>query len=89
MVFGESMFMQQAGGAKLALAALVALCRAHGLPLIDCQQDTPLLRTHGAVATPRLTFEAQVATLVTRPAVSWRFNAPAMWPLVLQPHDAP
>ncbi len=89
MVFGESMFMQQAGGAKLALAALVALCRAHGLPLIDCQQDTPLLRAHGAVATPRLTFEAQVATLVTRPAVSWRFNAPAMWPLVLQPHDAP
>ena len=89
MVFGESMFMQQAGGAKLALAALVALCRAHGLPLIDCQQDTALLRAHGAVATPRLTFEAQVATLVTRPAVSWRFNAPAMWPLVLQPHDAP
>lgn len=89
MVFGESMFMLQPGGSKLALAALVALCRAQHLPLIDCQQDTPLLRAHGAVALPRLTFEAQLATLVVQPAVAWHFDPTTMWPHVLQPNDAP
>ena len=89
MVFGESMFMLQPGGSKLALAALVALCRAQHLPLIDCQQDTPLLRAHGAVALPRLTFESQLATLVNQPLVDWRFDPTTMWPQLLQPNDAP
>ena len=36
-VFGESMFTRVTDGSKIALAALVAFCRTHALPLIDCQ----------------------------------------------------
>ena len=47
-VFGESMFTEVTDGSKIALAALVALCRAQGLPLIDCQQNTRHLAFMGA-----------------------------------------
>jgi hypothetical protein len=39
-VFGESMFALQTDASKIALSALVALCRAHQVPQIDCQQAT-------------------------------------------------
>ena len=40
--------MRQSNASKIALAALVAFCRAKGLPLIDCQQDTEHIRKFGA-----------------------------------------
>ncbi len=40
MCFGESMFAHRTDASKIALAALVAACRARGIPLIDCQQNT-------------------------------------------------
>jgi hypothetical protein len=40
MFFGESMFAHRTDASKIALAALVAFCRAHGVALIDCQQHT-------------------------------------------------
>jgi hypothetical protein len=39
-VFGESMFTHQTDASKIALAALVALVPAFGVPMIDCQQNT-------------------------------------------------
>jgi len=36
MLFGESMFSHATDGSKIALAALVAFCRGHGIELIDC-----------------------------------------------------
>jgi leucyl/phenylalanyl-tRNA--protein transferase len=48
MCFGESMFSQATDASKIALAALVAFCRAHGIGLIDCQQNTEHLASLGA-----------------------------------------
>lgn len=81
-VFGESMFTQVSDGSKIALAALVALCRHHRLPLIDCQQDTPHLAFMGAQPMARADFAAHVAQLVREPAPSWRFE-PVYWNEVL------
>ena len=40
MVFGESMFAHQTDASKIALAALLAFCRASDIAMIDCQQNT-------------------------------------------------
>ncbi len=86
-VFGESMFTQVSDGSKIALAALVALCRHHRLPLIDCQQDTPHLAFMGAEPMARADFAARVAELVRQPAPGWRFE-PVYWDEVLPSYHA-
>ena len=40
MFFGESMFARERDASKVALVHLVALLRARGCPMIDCQQET-------------------------------------------------
>lgn len=77
-VFGESMFTRVTDGSKIALAALVAFCRAHGLPLIDCQQNTRHLAFMGASEMPRAAFAARVRELAALPALAWRFE-PVYW----------
>jgi leucyl/phenylalanyl-tRNA--protein transferase len=57
MFFGESMFSHATDASKIALAALVAFCRAHGIGLIDCQQNTRHLASLGAREVPRAEFE--------------------------------
>jgi leucyl/phenylalanyl-tRNA---protein transferase len=57
MVFGESMFSTQTDASKIALAALVAFCRAHQVQAIDCQQNTGHLASLGAGEVPRHEFE--------------------------------
>ena len=83
-VFGESMFTQVADGSKIALAALVAFCRVHGLPLIDCQQNTAHLASLGAQEIPRAQFAQAVHALVREPAPAWRFH-PIYWNALLPP----
>jgi leucyl/phenylalanyl-tRNA--protein transferase len=61
MVFGESMFAHVADASKIALAALVAFCRAERIALIDCQQATAHLASLGAREIPRAAFERQLA----------------------------
>ncbi len=51
--FGESMFARRADASKLALMHLCARLAAAGGTLVDCQQDTPHLRTLGAVDVTR------------------------------------
>ena len=68
MVFGESMFAHQTDASKIALAALVARCRALGQPWIDCQQQTSHLASLGAQPLPRAEFEAGLRQLTARPA---------------------
>ena len=77
-VFGESMFTTVTDGSKIALAALVAWCRHHGLPLIDCQQQTGHLASLGAAPVARAEFLRQVQALVQQPAPPWRFE-PIYW----------
>ncbi len=56
MVFGESMFSRQTDASKLALAALCAWCLEHSVEMIDCQQETPHLRSLGAAPVSREDF---------------------------------
>lgn len=83
MVFGESMFTRRTDASKIALAALVAFCRATDRPLIDCQQETAHLASLGARPWPRARFEAALAELVpadpaTPGPACWAYD-PAHW----------
>ncbi len=62
-VFGESMFMRQPDASKIALSALVCLCRRNNVAMIDCQQNTPHLASLGAREMPRERFVAHVQSV--------------------------
>jgi len=75
MFFGESMFAHRTDASKIALAALVAFCRAHGITLIDCQQHTDHLASFGARQIPRSAFEAHLSrTLGATPPEAWAYH---------------
>ena len=79
MFFGESMFSHATDASKIALASLVAFCRANRIELIDCQQATAHLASFGARETPRADFEAHLArTLDQPPPAAWTYD-PAHW----------
>ena len=82
MVFGESMFARRTDASKIALAALVAFCRHHGIPLIDCQQETGHLASMGGHTIPRSDFQQRVRKATQHAAPSWHF-APLYWQTVL------
>jgi len=77
-VFGESMFAHATDASKIALAALVGLCRREGVALIDCQQNTAHLASLGAREIEREAFLTHVAQARTQPVMDWRF-APECW----------
>ncbi len=74
-VFGESMFATHTDASKIALAALVCLCRRQGVRLIDCQQNTRHLASLGAREIPRMQFIAQVQEAQKRAPVQWNFES--------------
>jgi len=65
--YGESMFSRATDASKVALVALVGTLRERGLPMIDCQQRTPLLASLGAREIPRRQFLRRLAALVNYP----------------------
>lgn len=77
-VFGESMFATRPDASKIALAALVAFCRHHGIVLIDCQQNTAHLASLGAAELPREQFLAQLVQARQQKGPAWRFE-PVYW----------
>ena len=77
-VFGESMFARVTDASKIALAALVAFCRHHGIAMIDCQQNTRHLASLGAHEIPRVDFLRHIETAQREPAPRWRFE-PLYW----------
>lgn len=79
MVFGESMFAWRTDASKIALAALVAFCRGHGITLIDCQQHTRHLASFGARELRRTQFEAHLARAVPAAAPARWFYDRALW----------
>jgi leucyl/phenylalanyl-tRNA---protein transferase len=83
-VFGESMFTRKPDASKIALAALVALCRHHRIALIDCQQNTQHLASLGAREISRPDFVAHVARQREQPPAAWRFD-PVYWRELLTP----
>jgi leucyl/phenylalanyl-tRNA--protein transferase len=86
MVYGESMFARESNASKTALAALVAFCRTHALPAIDCQQVTSHLASLGARPIDTKAFGTLLHSLVDQPSPQWRFD-PDFWPTVLGPLD--
>jgi leucyl/phenylalanyl-tRNA--protein transferase len=78
MVFGESMFAHRTDASKIALAALVAFCRAHGMDRIDCQQNTGHLASLGAAEVARPEFVAMVSERAGLEAPAWHFS-PLYW----------
>jgi leucyl/phenylalanyl-tRNA--protein transferase len=64
MFYGESMFSTATDASKVALVGLVEELRRRDMPLIDCQQRTPLLASLGAREIPRREFLRRVAALV-------------------------
>jgi leucyl/phenylalanyl-tRNA---protein transferase len=78
MVFGESMFAHATDASKIAIAALVAFCRRHGITLIDCQQNTHHLASLGASEIAREIFLAHVTKNVVLPSPTWKFK-PLYW----------
>lgn len=73
-LFGESMFSRVSGASRIALAALVALCRAHGVGMIDCQQKTQHLSLLGAQEMARADFCQHMAVAQMRKGPDWKFE---------------
>jgi leucyl/phenylalanyl-tRNA--protein transferase len=96
MVFGESMFAHRTDASKIALAALVAFSRAHGVPLVDCQQNTRHLASLGGREVSRSSFEQHIQRATTGPDIAdWTYD-PAHWALLgldagtaAEPEDTP
>ena len=81
-VYGESMFAHATDTSKVALAALVALCRHHGATQIDCQQATKHLASLGASEQPRAKFLQEATLQQQKPAMDWNFH-PIYWNTLL------
>jgi leucyl/phenylalanyl-tRNA--protein transferase len=64
MFYGESMFSAETDASKVALVGLVEELRRRDMPLIDCQQRTPLLASLGGREIPRREFLRRLAALV-------------------------
>ena len=79
MFFGESMFALRTDASKIALAALVAFCRARGIETIDCQQRTVHLASFGGRELPRGEFMQRLGTALAMPAVvDWTYDL-SLW----------
>lgn len=89
MCFGESMFALRTDASKIALAGFVAACRARGIEMIDCQQNTGHLAAMGGIEIPRSVFEHRLAPALDaeRPA-DWTYDDSAWDLLGLQEQNA-
>lgn len=73
-VFGESMFAHTTDASKIALSALVSLCRHHGIEIIDCQQNTRHLASLGGREIPRAEFLRHIEEARCQPPIPWEFE---------------
>lgn len=85
MVFGESMFSRQTDASKIALAGLVAFCKAKDISMIDCQQNTQHLSSFGACEVARESFAAHINQETKRAKPEWVFKA-HHWNEILSAH---
>jgi leucyl/phenylalanyl-tRNA--protein transferase len=67
------MFTTIPNGSKIALAALVQICKREQVPMIDCQQNTGHLAFMGAAEMPRSQFVANVQAQIALPPMRWEF----------------
>jgi leucyl/phenylalanyl-tRNA--protein transferase len=83
-VFGESMFAHAPDASKIALAALVCLCKRQGATKIDCQQNTRHLASLGAGEIGRATFLEHLESASRMASLDWKFE-PVYWTELLPP----
>ena len=81
-VFGESMFALQPDASKIALAALVSMCRLRGVQWVDCQQNTQHLSSLGGQDVPRAQFLEWLASTTGLAQLQWQFH-PTDWHALL------
>ena len=75
MFFGESMFAHRTDASKIALAALVAFCRAHGIETIDCQQRTSTWPRSAAARSRAATSRRRLGAALARGDVGdWSYD---------------
>lgn len=74
-VFGESMFTTIPNGSKMALACLVSVCLEHGIPMIDCQQNTRHLASLGAREMARTEFMEGITRERQQSPVDWALQS--------------
>ena len=75
MFFGESMVAWRTDASKIALAALVAFCRARGIETIDCQQRTSHLASLGGREIARKAFLRRLGTALAGSDVDdWSYD---------------
>ena len=79
MFYGESMFSNVSDGSKIALFELVQMLHHHGIPMIDCQQQTSHLASLGARPISRESFVDHLRSAVEGPGVT-------AWPKTLPEH---
>jgi leucyl/phenylalanyl-tRNA--protein transferase len=87
-VYGESMFARATDASKIALAALVAFCRANDIALIDCQQNTAHLASLGGRTMDRAAFLRHITQAQTQTGPTWQFR-PLYWQKLWMPDDQP
>ena len=87
-VFGESMFSLVPNGSKIALAALVAFCKAHQVSMVDCQQNTPHLALMGGGELPRREFLEHIRVAQALPPLRWQYE-PLYWAELSTPTASP
>lgn len=71
--FGESMFSAETNGSKAALIALTSVLRDNNIRLLDCQVESPHLRSMGADMIPRSRFANELRRSCSRvdPFTNW------------------
>jgi len=89
MFFGESMFASVTDASKIALGALIAHLRRHGVALIDCQQNTAHLASLGAHEIARSAFLTHVRATVDAPRIPWRFDKHVLADLIASGGEVP
>ena len=73
MFYGESMFARATDASKIALAYLVHFLKAHGVSMIDCQQQTAHLASLGAAPMARSEFMSLLKLAIDAPPISdWK-----------------
>jgi leucyl/phenylalanyl-tRNA---protein transferase len=73
------MFALRTDASKIALAALVAFCRARGIETIDCQQRTPHLASLGGREIARSDFQRRLRTALAGSDVDdWSYDL-SLW----------
>lgn len=69
--FGESMFAKKSNASKFALIKLAEKLKTQGYTMIDCQQDTPHLRSLGAELISKEQFMQELKLNVLHPDIGF------------------